>query len=37
MPASIELINYYFRQISSFWCINVLCCPNHWWPYQSLV
>jgi len=31
MPASIELRNYYFHQISSFCCIHVLCCINHWW------
>jgi len=31
MPASIEMINYYFHQISSFCCFNVLCCINHWW------
>src|SRR6218665_1204924 len=31
MPASIELINYYFHQISSFCYFNVLCCINHWW------
>jgi len=24
MPASIEMINYYFHQISSFCCFNVL-------------
>jgi len=24
MPASIEIINYYFHQISSFCCFNVL-------------
>src|SRR6218665_3462040 len=31
MPASTEMSNYYFHQISSFCCINVLCCINHWW------
>src|SRR6218665_224800 len=31
MPASIEISNYYFHQISSFCCFNVLCCINHWW------
>src|SRR6218665_3345015 len=31
MPASIEMINYYFHQISSFCCFKVLCCINHWW------
>src|SRR6218665_2753402 len=32
MPASIEMSNYYFTQISSFcWFNNVLCCINRWW------
>src|SRR6218665_2446054 len=31
MPGSIEMSNYYFHQISSFSCFNVLCCINHWW------
>jgi len=29
--ASIEMISYYFHQISSFCCFNVLCCISHWW------
>src|SRR6218665_670269 len=33
MPASIEMNNYYFHQISASAVLifNVLCCINRWW------